>query len=104
MKELPTPVKFSSLVYLGVALGYNFINAYVDAEQSLIEYRNGVTARKGINGHVNLKSEWEAVKYGASDNSLKRLWDSMTWPFSIAENIMPWIVLKLTPAPRRRED
>lgn len=92
VKQLPVPVKFSSLVYLGVAFGYNFFNAYVDAEQALIKYRNG-----GYHGYKTINSDWDAVKFGASENSIQRLWNSLTWPVSIAENIMPWIVLKLNP-------
>ena len=40
-----------------------------------------------------VKSEWDAVKYGSQVNCGERLWDSICWPITITNNIIPWLVL-----------
>ncbi len=90
IKELPKPVRYSGAAYLGCLLCYNAGSSYIDAKNYLIKYRENT-----LDDSENIQSEWDAVKYGASVNSLERLWNSLIWPITITNNIIPWIVLTL---------
>lgn len=92
IKELPKPVRYSGAAYLGCLLCYNAGSSYIDAKNYLIKYRESTL---DDNEKKDLKSEWDAVKYGASVNSLERLWNSLIWPITVTNNIIPWIVLTL---------
>jgi hypothetical protein len=92
VKEMPRPIQLCSLLYIASILGYNCAHAYSCSKQYLAKFR----ARRLTQQEEKLiKDEWDAVKYGATHKSLERLWNSIIWPISIAENIIPWIVLKL---------
>ena len=92
IKELPRPVQYSSLAYLGCLLCYNAASSYIDAKSYLINYREG---RLTQNEAKIIKSEWDAVKYGAYVNVGERLWNSLIWPITITNNIIPFLVLTL---------
>lgn len=87
IKELPDPVKYSSFVYIGCLLVYNASGSYIDAKRYLKKYRENNLANSEIT------SDWDAVKYGANLNCGKRLWNSIVWPITITNDIIPWLVL-----------
>lgn len=90
IKELPKPVKYTSFAYIGCLLIYNASGSYIDAKLYLKKYReNNLTNHE----KDDIKSDWDAVKYGANLNCGKRLWDSIIWPITITNNIIPWLVL-----------
>jgi hypothetical protein len=61
---------------------------------SFIEYRQ----HKLMQFEKNVvKSDWDAVKYGASVKCLERFWDSILWPITLTNNIIPFLVLTLNP-------
>ncbi len=70
------------MAYLGCLLCYNAGSSYIDAKNYLIKYRENTL-------DYSDKSEWDAVKYGASVNSLERLWNSLIWTITITNNIIP---------------
>ena len=90
VKELPKPVKYSSFAYIGCLLIYNASGSYIDAKQYLEKYRENQLTNDEKN---EIKSDWDAVKYGANLNCVRRLWDSIIWPVTITNNIIPWLVL-----------
>lgn len=86
-------------VYVVSLLGYNICGTYIDAKKRLTQYRKGTFESNGTNFREveKIKNEWDAVKYGASENTLERLWDSLLWPITIIKNTIPAIVLALNP-------
>lgn len=98
-KNLSRPIRWSTIAYISCLFCYNVSGAYVDAKHYLNKYRSGEISMLKNNGENEIKSEWDAVKFGAQNNTFKRLWDSFIWPISIAENIIPTIVLALNPSP-----
>jgi hypothetical protein len=98
-KNLSRPVRWSTIAYISCLFGYNVIGTYVDAKNYLNKYRSGEINKSKHNEEEDIKSEWDAVKFGAQYNAFKRLYDSIIWPISVAENIIPTIVLALNPPP-----
>lgn len=94
IKEMPKPVSFG-LVYLGCLVSYNGVASYNDATRHLAMFRSGT-----LHAGPSIRSEWDAVKYGATVNSAQRFWDSLVWPVTVVENIIPWIALALNPPPK----
>ena len=92
VKEMPRPVRYISMVYITALLLYNGSGSYMDAKEYLNKYRENTLSQ---NARGEIKSEWEAVKYGASLHSGQRLWDSIIWPVTLTNNIIPWLVLTL---------
>ena len=89
IKELPKPITYTSLLYFGALLLYNASGSYIDAKDCLKKYRE----HKLTEGRDQIRTEWEAVKYGASLHSGGRLWDSIIWPITLTNNIIPFLVL-----------
>ena len=94
VQELPPPVKYTSLFYITCVFIYNVIGSYKDSKLYLHNYR-----QKQLDKHDSkeITSDWEAVKYGAKVNFWNRLFDSMIWPVTSLNNIIPIVVLKLNP-------
>jgi hypothetical protein len=87
---LPKPFAYSSAAYISFLLIYNAYGSYIDAKIYLTKYRQN----KLLPNEKNIiKSEWDAVKYGAHVNCVERLWDSITWPITLTNNIIPFMVL-----------
>ncbi len=93
-KNLSKPIRWTTITYISCIFGYNVIGTYDDAKSYLYKYRSGEL----LNEKNIINSEWDAVKYGAQYNTFKRLYDSIIWPISIIENIIPTIVLALNPS------
>lgn len=92
IKQIPSPVRFGSIVYFASIIGYNCFHAYSDSKCYLDKFRQNKLSEQ--EGRL-IKDDWDAVKYGAKCNSGERFWNSIIWPISIANNIVPWIVLQL---------
>ena len=82
--NLLKPIYFSGFIICNITLTYNH------SLTRLKQYRNNEIKSYYIN------SEWTAVKYGATENFLETLFESVTWPLTIYLNVIPYIVLKLT--------
>lgn len=91
-QSLPSPIRYGSYVYVGSLIVYNIGATYIDSTNFLKKYRNGE-----VSTYNNIKNDWEAVKYGASENFWSRLVDSIVWPVSLCSNIIPYIVLSMNP-------
>lgn len=89
---MPKPVSYTFISYFGFLLSYNAIGSYSNAKQYLKKYRENALSP---NERDQMKSEWEAVKYGAHVNSYELLWDSIIWPVTLTNNIIPFLVLTL---------
>ena len=95
-RELPPPIRLTSILYIVGSVGYNMSQTYVDSKIYLKKYRNRTGHKYYINQY-SITDDWEAVKFGASMNSLGRLWDTIFWPISTITNIVPVIVLTFNP-------
>lgn len=90
-KELPKPIKRSTLIYLLCLFGYNIFGSYRDSKFYLDKFREGSLKE------TKIKSDWDAVKYGASVNFGQRMFDSLVWPITTINNTIPALVLALNP-------
>ena len=97
IQTLPTPIKISTLCYFSFSIGYCAQGSYSDSKKYLSMYRNNELNESDNYAVTKIKSEWDAVKYGAYVNFGERLWSSLIWPYSISTNIVPIIVLMLNP-------
>ena len=92
-RELPPPIRWSSILYITGGFGYNIFGTYVDSKTYLQKYRNGTTCDSSVT------NEWEATKYGAGEHAFGRLWNSIVWPITLITNVVPSIVFTLNPPP-----
>ncbi len=100
-RELPKPVKVSFIIYLNCLLGYNMYGTYTDSKKYLEKFREGKIKEFEKN---DIKTDWDAVKYGAKSRYFERLWDSIVWPITSINNIVPALVLSLNPpSPKNNE-
>ncbi len=103
-KNLSQPIRWSTIAYISCVFCYNVIGTYYDAKHFLNKYRAGEIITSTSNGTDKIKSEWDAVKYGAKHKSFERLYNSIIWPISTAENIIPAVVLALNPSPVKTDE
>lgn len=94
VKELNTPSRYVIISYVCALILYNASGSFIDAKKHLIKFRERDKQIKS-DWQYEIKSEWEAVKYGAKVNSSQRLWDSIIWPITLTNNFVPWLVLNL---------
>jgi len=97
---MPEPVRLTTLIYFGSLLSWNTYFTYMDSKKCLKLFRNNKLkelAEEGIaiSQRDNIKTEWDAVKFGATMKSFERLWDSIWWPLTAIQNIIPAVVLFL---------
>lgn len=92
IEQLPKPLAYTSITYFSALLLYNASGSYFNAKQYLKKYRENALSP---NERDIMKSEWEAVKYGASVNYYELLLDSIIWPVTLTNNIIPFLVLTL---------
>ena len=84
-KELPKSIRYTTCIYIGTLLSYNAICTYFDSKDKLLDYKND-----NLDNYQKqvIKNEWDAVKYGASEYSWNRLFNSILWPVSIITDII----------------
>jgi len=75
--------------YIASILMYNLYSSYVNSKNKLIKYRN--------NELSEIKNEWHAVKFGASEKFISRFLKSLIWPITLCSDIIPAVVLALNP-------
>jgi hypothetical protein len=97
---MPEPVRLTTLIYFGSLLSWNTYFTYMDSKKCLELFRNNKITELGKEGVTNfqianIKTDWDAVLFGATMNSGERLWDSIWWPLTAIQNIIPAIVLFL---------
>jgi len=97
---MPEPVRLTTLIYFGSLLSWNTYFTYMDSKKCLELFRNNKfkeLEKEGVSNSqiANIKTEWDAVKLGATVKSFQRLWDSIWWPLTAIQNIIPAIVLFL---------
>ncbi len=104
-KQLSSPIRLTTIVYFSCLLGYNIVGTYMDSKIYLDKYRTRrlVELNLSTNEIESIKSDWDAVKYGANSRALERLWDSIVWPVTTVKYIVPAIVLTMNPPPPRND-
>lgn len=78
--------------------------SYNNSKRFLLSYRNQtfIQVFKGLgldNDIKKIKTEWDAVVFGAKYNFIDKLFNSLFWPYTLFEGIIPSIVLSLNPIP-----
>lgn len=98
-KELPRYIKVSS-IYFSCIFGYNVCGSYIDSKNHLEKYREGKLKDLIYSDYDidNIKTDWDAVKYGANVNFFDRFLNSLIWPITTIDNMVPCIVLALNPS------
>ncbi len=91
-KNMSKPFKYGSIFYFIGIIGYNSFYSYSNSKEYLNKYRE---IKLTSDESKNIKSEFDAVEYGCSNNFGPRFFMSIVWPISLANNIIPSIVLKL---------
>ena len=91
-KNMSKPFKYGSIFYFVGIVGYNSFYSYSDSKEYLNKYRkNNLTSDES----KEIQSEFDAVKYGGSKDFAPRFFASIVWPISLANDIIPSVVLKL---------
>ena len=106
--ELPKPVRLSSVVYFGSFFAYNIFETYKSSKQVLVAYREDPKTKHGLlnlgfnDYEVNkIRTDWDAVEFGAYNKCWERFFDSLIWPFTFVRGTIPSIVLFLNPPPKK---
>lgn len=93
VKQLYKSVKFISGLYFGSSLLYTCVGSCNDSKSYLMKYRNNELGE--YTEEKNIKSEWDAVKYGSKVNFAEIFFNAVIWPYSITKNIIQSIVLMI---------
>lgn len=93
VKNLPKPVKFTTVAYFSCVICYNIYGTYFDCKEGLTLYRNNQWNEKWS----KVNNEWEAMKYVSKSKFGDRLWSSIIWPITVVSDIVPSAVLALNP-------
>jgi hypothetical protein len=92
--NLPPKIKYSGLMYASCIFMYNVVGSYNDSKFYLHKFRTKTLSDYDTSF---IKNDWEAVKYGANLNFFGRLFDSIIWPITAFNNIIPIVVLQMNP-------
>lgn len=93
-QQLPTPVQFSTCIYMSSFIAYNAGGTWLDAKNKLTQYRNN---KLTDSEKKNIKDDWTAVKYGANEKFWERFLNSIIWPVKLMSDIIPFLVLQMNP-------
>lgn len=106
--ELPKPVRLSTVVYFSSFFAYNIFETYKSSKQVLVAYRKDPKAKHGLldlgikDYQVDqIKSDWDAVEFGAYNKFCERFFDSLVWPFTFVRGTIPSIVLVFNPPEKK---
>ena len=97
LQRLPNPVKYSTAIYISCAVGYNAVGTYYDSKAYLQKFRSNLLEEH----EKRIKTDWDAVKYGANAHFWDRFINSWIWPLTTIKNIIPIIVLEMNPPPKK---
>lgn len=100
-KQLPKPVRYTSIVYMAGIFTYNVVGSYYDSKDFLLKFRQNRLGDLGLSESETryITTDWDAVRIGAKWNAYGRLWNSIIWPISSISKIVPSVVLALNPPP-----
>jgi hypothetical protein len=102
-QKLPQPIRYSGYIYLSGMFIYNCYGSYQDSVTYLNNFYDNKLSSvilQNIYRNYNLESvndisPWEVVKYGSVIHAEERFWKAFIFPFTIANSIIPSIVLAL---------
>lgn len=89
--------------YLGVAGGRFMMETYDDGKKELIKHRDLLNNPPKYSSGLRHLNEWEAVKYGCSNNMWDNFFESLVFPWTIASNLIPGVVLWFNPEVKKKE-
>lgn len=95
-KKMSKTTKIVLGAYSLAALGTFSIQSYNDGKHELLEYRNSDKYKIDMArlSHINF-CEWDVVKEGCSKHIFYNFYKSIVFPFTIASNTIPYIVLRM---------
>jgi hypothetical protein len=67
---------------------------YTDGKSHLLKERKNAKIQNRILG---IDQEWNIVKEGCARNTMRRLFQSIFFPYIVFQNIIPSLILKLNP-------
>jgi len=79
----------------GIGL-YIMANAYIDSKYELTRFREGKTEAFDVRWH-KIHDDRCAARYGAVKDFPIHLMSSVLWPIMLPINIVPYVVVKMTP-------
>jgi len=97
-----TPVRRNlTYGYISGIITYNIATTYIDCKIGLHKYKTlihtGPKSSRIVNEYDHLlyecENKWAATKLAVSYNLYSRFFDSIIWPFKLASNIIPFVVL-----------
>lgn len=92
IKQLLNQIKLTTIFYISSTLSYTCTRSYIDLKDYLIKYRNN---NLDIIECFKIRSELDAVRYGAKVNFGETFSNAMIWPYVSVTNIIPNIVLMM---------
>lgn len=91
LKQFLNQIKLTTIVYISSTLSYTCAKSYIDSKDYLIKYRNNNLC---ISEVFEIKSELDAIRYGAKVNFAETFSNAMIWPYvGVVTIIAPSIVL-----------
>lgn len=99
LEQCHEKTRYTIIGYAGFAVLHNFVSNYNVGKNALDDYRYNktndnltfsVTAR---GNYVKVKSEVDAIKHRISCGSFERFWNSVFFPITLIEEVMPAIVI-----------
>lgn len=96
IKSVPLPIRCVTYSYITVALGMHFSSTYNDCKMEVLKYD-----RSDKDDEIRLKTRYEIAKQGANKNWWDNMGNSIIWPCTFINSVVPWIVLSLNPETKK---
>lgn len=96
--KIPRNGKYFILAYFSGAMMYNLVSSYNSGKIGLQKYRTIAhenSEKNNISQADKKKGEFEAIRNAIYETSYDRFWKSLFFPYTIASEIIPNVVLFL---------
>ena len=96
--KMPSKSKYLLWTYVGGVFVHNMVSSYNIGKSALLKYRTKqqtIPESFPANKESKLNNEFNEIKKTISENSIGRFIHSLIFPYTIASEIMPNIVLLL---------
>ncbi len=79
-----------------IGFGNVCLNTYDYGKSALVASRDKTTSNQW-NQVSNKLTEWEIIRQSCREHTWSHLWNGVVWPYSVASNTLPYLVLWLNP-------
>lgn len=102
---LSAPVKYTSVGYLVLSVLYTSSCCYYNSKKTLNIFRNiNIDENKNYCEVNNIKSDYDACRFGAYHNFGYYFFHSIIFPFSVVSHSIPFMVLLFNPCNNCNDD